>query len=164
MHVRQLIVIAALGAAAIAGCGDDEDAASGATRAAATTTPTATPTPPPDPDSIETEKPGGEYIGRWSGAGVPGDKEFVLVLRKDGRYSTYIPWEDITLKGRYAAADGNRLVFTKDTGCTHGRFEGTGVYTWKVEGEKLVLENVIPETGGCTGRTETLTLPEWQRR
>ena len=64
--------------------------------------------------------------------------------------------------GLYGAAPDDFLVFTEDTLCEEN-FAGSGVYQWAVDGDQLTLTLAQPETGGCTGRSDTLTFPRWKR-
>ena len=127
--------------------------------------------------NIPTTKPSGPYIGAWyaklssqqaidaEGGDVRLAGNFRLELRKDGTYTTFQELDGET-DGRYAMASDNRLVFRQDKGCdvfTGGK-GSIGVYTWKIDGSHLRLTNVVPETGGCTGRTQSLVMPVWQRR
>jgi len=88
---------------------------------------------------------------------------FRIELREDGTYETQQTL-DGTQSGEYRAAPGDFLVFKDDTGCDYsGKFSGTSVYRWSVDGDELTLTLVRPESGGCTGRSDTLTLPRWER-
>ena len=167
---RHLIAAAAIGALAIAGCGDDGDAGArppAKPQAAKTVDPT-------DPTAIPTTDPEGPYVGSWYArltrkqALDAGDERmagtFRLELGRDGRYTTD-QGLDGQSSGRYRAASDNRLVFGRDVGCKMGGVSGTGVYGWSMNGGRLHLKPLLPETGGCTGRTQSLTYPaEWRRR
>ena len=86
-----------------------------------------------------------------------------LDLRNDGTYETQQTL-DGTQSGEYRAAPGDFLVFKEDTGCDYSdKFSGTSVYRWSVDGDELTLTLVRPESGGCTGRSDTLSVPRWER-
>jgi len=120
-----------------------------------------------------TRQPGGLYIGTW-GAKLTLDDlsaaaadtryvgEFRLDLRRDGTYTLFQELDGETT-GRYGSAGGDFLVFTEDSGCEQGDFAGTSVYRWAVDGDQLTLTLVRPETGGCTGRSDSLITPRWTR-
>ena len=114
----------------------------------------------------------GPYVGAWSanlttedlGAAAADTRyagEFRLDLREDGTYTLFNDFNRETT-GRYGAAPDDFLVFTEDTLCAEN-FAGSGVYQWAVDGDEMTLTLVRPETGGCTGRSDTLTIPRWQR-
>lgn len=120
-----------------------------------------------------TLQPNGPYIGTW-GANLTLDNlseaaadtryvgEFRLELREDGTYTLFQEFDGETT-GRYGAAPGDFLVFTEDSGCEQGDFAGSSVYQWAVGGDQLTLTLVRPETGGCTGRSDSLIFPRWTR-
>jgi hypothetical protein len=156
----RLRLATAIGLIALTGCGSGDKSA----------------TKPPSERAAATT-PGGPrpYIGKWYAklssheAIQKGDVRlagaFRLELRGDGTYTTFQELDGPT-DGHYAVASGNRLVFKQDKGCdvfTHGK-GSVGVYRWSVTGDHLRLTNVVPETGGCTGRTQSLVFPVWQRR
>jgi hypothetical protein len=128
--------------------------------------------PAPEDGTLD---PGGPYIGAWTAeltlddlANASADTRyrgtFRLELREDGTYEMQQGDVAPTTNGQYRAAPGDFLVFTDDTGCDfHGSFSGTGVYRWSVDGDELTLTLVRPESGGCTGRSDTLIYPRWQR-
>lgn len=127
--------------------------------------------PQPEDGTLE---PSGPYIGVWSAeltlqelgeaaADTRYAGTFRLELREDGTYETHQEL-DGTATGEYSAAPGDFLVFKEDTGCDYNdNFSGTSVYRWSVDGDELTLTLVRPETGGCTGRSDTLTIPSWRR-
>lgn len=88
---------------------------------------------------------------------------FTLVLRANGTYRASNPLDGVT-QGRLASLSGQRLRFSRDSGCLFGGFErpGGGIYRWSLSGRKLTLRLVTE--GPCTGRTQTLTYPVWTRR
>lgn len=119
--------------------------------------------------------PQGPYVGVWTAeltldelgeaaADTRYAGAFRLDLREDGTYETQQTL-DGTNTGEYrAASGGDFLVFKEDTGCDYSdNFSGTSVYRWTVDGDELTLTLVRPESGGCTGRSDTLTFPRWQR-
>ena len=155
-HQIALVIGVALALGAV-GCADSD----GETQAAA---------------NVETEQSAAAgdtaYLGSW-GANLTVDQasdkgdgrlagDFTLTLNDDGTYSMSNSF-DPEATGRYEAKSGNRLAFKQDSGCDMN-FKGVGVYSWKVEDDQLTIKNVVPESGGCTGRTDTLTFPDWQRR
>ena len=116
---------------------------------------------------------GAAYVGDWHALLTKrqlqdrGDERmagtFRLSLNPDGTYKMYQELDGESY-GRYRPAGKNRLLFGYDHGCTAGGYRGTAVYSWTVTDGKLRLHAETPETGGCTGRTETLILPAWERR
>ena len=151
----------------LAGCGggDDESAAQGPDERVATVSDA----PMAADGTLPTDGP---YVGAWSANLTTEDLgtaaadtryagEFRLDLGEDGTYTLSNELDPETT-GSYGAAPGDFLVFTDDTGCSEN-FAGSGVYQWAVDGEELTLKLVVPETGGCTGRSDTLTIPRWQR-
>lgn len=174
MRLRLATTIGAIGLIVLAGCGS-EDKEKPAT---ATTTPTSDATRKTVAASavnIPTAKPSGPFIGKWYAKLTPkqavgGDVrmagKFRLALRADGSYTTFQELDGET-DGHYRMASANRLVFKQDDGCdvfTGRRGGSVGIYRWSISGAHLKLTNVVPETGGCTGRTESLVMPVWQRR
>ena len=153
--------------ALLAGCGggDDESAAQTVDERVATVADA----PMPDEGTLPTDGP---YVGAWSanlttedlGAAAADTRyagEFGLDLGEDGTYTLSNDFNGETT-GSYGAAPGDFLVFTDDTVCAEN-FAGSGVYQWAVDGDEMTLTLVQPETGGCTGRSDTLTIPRWQR-
>ena len=159
-----LVLVSAL----LAGCGGgDEESAARPLEERIATVPDA---PLPADGTLE---PSGPYIGTWDanltlqdlGAAAADTRyagEFRLELREDGTYTAFQEL-DGEITGHYAAAPGDFLVFTEDSGCEEGGFSGTSVYQWAVDGDQLTLTLVRPETGGCTGRSDTLIFPRWTR-
>ena len=163
---KTLAVGVVLVSALLAGCGgaDDESAARPLDERVATVADAPMP-------ADGTLQPNGPYVGAWGanltiqdlGAAAADTRyagEFRLDLRDDGTYTLYNDFDDETT-GRYGAAPGDFLVFAEDTGCDHN-FAGRGVYQWAVD-DHLTLTLVRPETGGCTGRSDTLIFPRWTR-
>ena len=119
--------------------------------------------------------PSGPYNGVWSAEITPqelgeaaADTRYAgtlrLELREDGTYETRQTL-DGTTNGKYRAAPGDFLVFKEDSGCDYSdNFSGTSVYSWSVDDDELTLTLVRPESGGCTGRSDTLTIPRWERQ
>ena len=168
----RLRLATAIGLIALTGCGSEDKDNAAATRRASDASGQAKPV---DEARIPTTKPKGPYIGAWYAklssqqAIDAGDVRlagrFRLELRPDGTYTSFQELDGES-DGHYRMASGNRLVFKQDRGCdvfTHGK-GSIGVYRWAVSGANLKLTNVLPETGGCTGRTQSLVMPVWQRR
>jgi hypothetical protein len=166
-----VLAAAAVGALAIpavlVGCGggDDESTAQTLDERVATVADA----PMPTDGTLPTDGP---YVGAWGanlttedlGAAAADTRyagEFRLDLREDGTYTLFNDFDGETT-GTYGAASDDFLVFTDDTGCAEN-FAGSGVYQWAVDGDQLTLTLVRPETGGCTGRSDTLTIPRWTR-
>ena len=152
--------------ATTAGCGgsDDESAAQTLDERVATVADAPTPADgmlPTDGPYVVVER-GPDYRGPRSGcrrhryAG-----EFRLDLREDGTYTLFNDFNGETT-GLYGAASDDFLVFTDDTGCAEN-FAGSGVYQWAVDGDQLTLTLVQARDGGCTGRSDTLTISRWKR-
>ena len=174
MRLRHATAIGTIGLIALTGCGSKDKDQPAATKSS---TEEARKAVPASATNIPTTKPSGPYIGAWyaklssqqaidaEGGDVRLAGNFRLELRKDGTYTTFQELDGET-DGHYAMASDNRLVFAQDKGCdifTGGK-GSVGVYTWKVDGSHLKLTNIVPETGGCTGRTQSLVMPVWQRR
>jgi hypothetical protein len=136
----------------LAGCGGDDSSESGSKKSKAA-------------------QVHGPFVGTFADdvtASEAGDREragrYTLVLRSDGTYSMSNP-VDGKATGSYKAGMGHDLTFGKDSGCTAGGFAGVGVYGWTTTADgQLKFKIARPESGGCTGRTLTLTLPKWQRQ
>ena len=167
MIIGLLVVVAAV---AQSGCGGEGDGGSAARpleerQAISADAPTA------EAGTLDSRGP---YNGVWSAeitlqelGEAAGDTRYAgpfrIDLREDGTYETQQTL-DGTQSGEYRAAPGDFLVFKDDTGCDYsGKFSGTSVYRWSVDGDELTLTLVRPESGGCTGRSDTLTLPRWER-
>ncbi len=184
--MKNALALVGTAALLLAACGDDDDEAPTAARPAAPAkedtalvvpinqrTALSDKAPKPTDGKLKTSGP---YVGKW-GVELTADQlaegaadprlagTMGLELRADGTYSTASEL-DGKIKGRYAAAPGSTLVFKQDSGCDfNGNFEGSrSVYSWKVTGDQLVLTLVRRETKGCTGRSDFLTTPRWQRR
>lgn len=170
-YVLAPLLLALIG---LAGCGSDSPATTASTTAdtVAEQTPTTTTQTPSNSNSNQppkTTKPDGAYIGTWKtmvtkhqaiAAGDPYSAgPATLVLNTDGTF--LLTSKDAGRDpGAYGAA-GSNLVFSKDKACKD--FAGFGVYAWKVSGHSLNLSLKRPETGGCTGRSDSLTIPTWHR-
>lgn len=153
--------------ALLAGCGggDNESAAQTLDERVATVADA----PTPADGTLPTDGP---YVGAWGanlttedlGAAAADTRyagEFRLDLREDGTYTLFNDFDGEST-GLYGAAPDDFLVFTEDTSCAEN-FAGSGVYQWAVDGDQLTLALAQPETGGCTGRSDTLTFPRWKR-
>jgi hypothetical protein len=125
------------------------------------------------PSAVGAQAFAGPYLGSYSArltlaqATARGDSRmagrFTLVLRANGTYTASNPL-DGTMRGRLTALPGQRLRFSRDSGCLFGGFErpNGGIYRWSLSGRRLTLRLVTE--GACTGRTQTLTYPVWLRR
>ena len=172
MRLRLALAIGAIGLTALSACGSADDEQGAPTTPSFDTTRKAVPASAAD---IPTTVPAGPFIGKWYAKLTPeqavgGDVrmagKFRLALRADGTYTTFQELDGET-NGHYRMASGNRLVFKQDDGCdvfTGRRGGSVGVYRWSLNGSHMRLTSVVPETGGCTGRTESLVMPVWQRR
>ena len=174
MRLRHATAIGALGLIALTGCGSGSKDQTATTRQSAEDARKSVPASAAD---IPTTKPSGPYIGAWyaklssqqaidaEGGDVRLAGSFRLELRKDGTYTTFQELDGES-DGHYGMASDNRLVFKQDKGCDvfTGGTGSIGVYRWTVDGAHLKLTNIVPETGGCTGRTQSLVMPLWQRR
>jgi hypothetical protein len=174
MRLRHATAIGAIGLMALTGCGSEDKDQPTATKPSLEG---ARQTVPASAANIPTTKPSGPYIGAWyaklsskqaidaDGGDVRLAGKFRLELRSDGTYTTFQELDGES-DGHYRMASDNRLVFKQDKGCdvfTGGK-GSVGVYRWSVNGSHLKLTNIVPETGGCTGRTQSLVMPVWQRR
>ncbi len=174
MRLRHATAIGTIGLIALTGCGSNNKDHPAAAKPSAEQ---ARKTVPASATNIATTKPSGPYIGAWyaklssqqaidaDGGDVRLAGNFRLELRKDGTYTSFQELDGET-DGHYAMASGNRLVFKQEKGCdvfTGGK-GSVGVYRWSVNGAHLKLASIVPETGGCTGRTQALVMPVWQRR
>jgi hypothetical protein len=124
--------------------------------------------------STATSVPDGPYIGTWTATltqdalvGATADHryagQFRLSLRRDGTYTTFQALDGES-SGHYRAVRDDYLVFTDDVGCDEFSVGGsTGVYRWSVSDDELTLTIVRAESGGCTGRSDTLSIPRWNR-
>ena len=163
MRLRHVMAIGAIGLTALTGCGSES-------------TPdreTARKSVPASAANIPTTKPSGPFIGAWHAklssqqAIEAGDVRlagtFRLDLRNDGTYTTFNEFDGPS-KGHYAMGSDQRLVFRQDRGCDvfTGGSGSVGVYHWTMSDAGLKLTNLVPETGGCTGRTQQLVFPLWQ--
>ena len=184
--MKNTLALVGTAALLLAACGDDDDEAPTAAKPAAPAKVDAAlivpinqraalsaKAPKPADGKI---KPSGAYVGKW-GIQVTADQlaegaadprlagRMGLELRADGTYTTSSSL-DGKINGRYAAAPGRTLVFKQDSGCDYNDgFKGSrSVYRWSVEGDELVLTLVRRETKGCTGRSDFLTTPRWQRQ
>ena len=184
--MKNALALVGTAALLLAACGDDDDKAQAPAKPVAPVkedtsqivsinqrTALSDTAPKPADGKLKTSGP---YVGSWGvdltagqlaeGAADPRlAGKMGLVLRANGTYSTRSEL-DGAIKGRYAAAPGSTLVFKQDSGCDfNGGFKGSrSVYSWKVTGGELVLTLVRAETKGCTGRSDFLTTPRWQRR
>lgn len=172
MSVNRTLIVGLIVVAAIAqsGCGGDDER--NAARSPEEREAISADAPAAEDGTLD---PGGPYIGAWTAeltlddlANASADTRyrgtFRLELREDGTYELQQGNTAAATSGRYRAAPGDFLVFREDTGCDfHGNFSGMGVYSWAVEGDELTLTLVRPESGGCTGRSDTLTYPRWRR-
>jgi hypothetical protein len=176
MRLRHAMAIGAIGLTALPACGSEDKERPTAKPAA--TTPdfdTTRKSVPASAVDIPTTKPGGPFIGAWHAklsshqALEAGDVRlagaFRLVLRTDGTYATFNDFDGPS-KGHYAMGSDRRLVSRQDKGCDvfTGGSGSVGVYRWTVGEAGLKLTNLVPETGGCTGRTQQLVFPLWQPR
>jgi predicted small secreted protein len=162
---KALALAVVLVSALLAGCGGGDDKSAAQPLDERVTT--VADAPMPADGTLPTDGP---YVGAWSAnltfddlsaaaADTAYEGEFRLDLRDDGTYTLYSDRDQETT-GRYGAAPDDFLVFTDDTGCAEN-FAGSGVYQWAVDGDEMTLTLVRPETGGCTGRSDTLTIPRW---
>jgi hypothetical protein len=172
MRLRHATAIGAIGLTALTGCGSEDKDQPAATKPSADYTRRHVPA---SAANVPTTKPSGPYIGAWyaklssqqaiDGGDVRLAGKFRLELRSDGTYTSFQEL-DGEMDGHYRMASDNRLVFKQDKGCDEftGGKGSVGVYSWSVSGAHLKLTNLVPETGGCTGRTQSLVMPVWQRR
>ena len=162
-----LILLVVLGSAVLAGCGGGGNES--AARPLEERTATVADAPMPADATLPTDGP---YVGTWAAnltiedlSAAAADTryagEFRLDLRGDGTYTVFQELDGETT-GHYAAAPGDFLAFGDDSGCDQN-FAGTSVYQWAVDGDHLTLTLVQAETGGCTGRSDSLTFPRWTR-
>ena len=153
--------------ALLTGCGGG--GSSSAARAADERVATTTDAPAEADATLQTNGP---YVGMWTAeltleqlgeaaADTRYAGKFRLELRDDGTYTMFQELDGETT-GTYGAVGDAFLVFDKDSGCDE-RFRGSSTYEWAVDGDDLTLTLARPESGGCTARSDTLTIPVWKR-
>ena len=167
-HVFPLSV--AVAAIAAAGCGSKDDSTKSAADAPATTVADPQPLGPEDIPK-HTSTPKGSYNGHYTGVLTRaqaikfGGPQFTgtvtLALRPGGTYR--MTFSQGSVRGRYSAAPGHRLVFGSDEICDREETKGKGLYGWTLSGTTLRVTALVAETGGCTGRSKLLTLPTWHK-
>jgi len=97
-------------------------------------------------------------------ADVPADvrqaliAKYVLTFSANGRFKTVTNGE-LDAAGRYAST-AKHLVITDETGPGHCKVTATGIYKWRLEGDKLTLEAV---DDGCKWRRFSITLKKWTK-
>jgi hypothetical protein len=97
-------------------------------------------------------------------ADAPGDvrraliAKYVLTFSANGRFKTVANGE-LDAAGRYAST-AKHLVITDETGPGHCQVTATGIYKWRLEGDKLTLEAVDDE---CKWRRFSITLRKWTK-
>jgi len=157
----RLLVVALLGGAILAGCGDDEEAAPAA--ATATATPAETATPAPEPAQTSSPKP------RRGTVIATGDSQFGPVMFDGDQQAIYIfdlektdesqcydacaeAWPPVLTEGEPAAAGDIRqgLLGTteRDDGTTQVTYNGHPLYYYAHEGPGEVKCHDIPGFGG----------------
>jgi hypothetical protein len=112
--------------------------------------------------------PGGVYRIIINSREVPADApadvrraliaEYVLTFSVNGRFKTVANGE-LDAAGRYAST-ADHLVITDETGAGHCKITATGIYKWRLEGNKLTLEAV---DDGCKWRRFSVTLKKWTK-
>ena len=83
---------------------------------------------------------------------------YVLTFSANGRFKTVTNGE-LDAAGRYAST-AEYLVITDETGPGHCKVTATGIYKWRLEGDKLALEAV---DDGCKWRRFSITLKKWTK-
>jgi hypothetical protein len=84
--------------------------------------------------------------------------KYVLTFGGDGRFKTVTDGK-LDAAGRYASTP-EHLVITDETGAGHCKVAATGIYKWRLEGDKLTLEAV---DDGCKWRRFSITLKKWTK-